>query len=80
MTSLYAGRDSYPHQNDLTWSRSEKTIARAVFDTAVKQELQEVRRETKRMADQISDPANLQDLEHYPSQRREDIRNDYRCS
>jgi hypothetical protein len=47
------------HQRDLTWSKSEKAIARKAFDAALKQELHEVIQKAKQMASQIqqaSDP------------------------
>jgi hypothetical protein len=64
MTSPSATPDSYPHQNEPLWSRSEKAIARTAFDAALKRELQEVMQEAKQMANQIHEPADLWDLEH----------------
>ena len=82
MTSPSATQDRYPYQNEPIWSRSEKRIARTVFDAALRRELQEVMQEAKRMANQISDPADLWDLERYLTQRRKDIdrRYDFRDS
>ena len=73
MTSTSATQDSYPYQNEPIWSRSEKAIARTAFDAALKRELQEVIQETKQMANQINEPADLWDLEHYLTQRRKEI-------
>jgi len=63
----------YPYPNEPNWSRSEKSIARRVFDAALKRELREVMQEAQRMANQISEPADLWDLERYLTQRRKDI-------
>ena len=82
MTSPSATQDSYPYQNEPVWSKSEKAIARKAFDAALRRELQEVIQETKRMANQINEPADLWDLEHYLTQRRKEIdrKYDYRYS
>ena len=77
MTSPSATQDSYPYQNEPIWSRSEKAVARTAFDAALKRDLQEVMQETKRMANQINDPADLWDLEHYLTQRRKEIDRKY---
>ena len=77
MTSPSATQDSYPYQNEPIWSRSEKAIARTAFDAALKRELQEVIQETKQMANQINEPADLWDLEHYLTQRRKEIDRKY---
>jgi Photoprotection regulator fluorescence recovery protein len=82
MTSPSATQDSYPYQNEPIWSRSEKVIARAAFDAALGRELHEVIQEAKQMANQIKEPADLWDLEHYLTQRRKEIdrKYDYRYS
>jgi hypothetical protein len=77
MTSPSATQDSYPYQNEPIWSRSEKIVARAAFDAALKRELQEVMQEAKQMANQINEPADLWDLEHYLTQRRKEIDRKY---
>jgi hypothetical protein len=70
------------NQRDLTWSRSEKVIARKAFDAALSRELHEVIREAKQMASQIRQSSDLWDLEHYLTQRRKEIdrKYDYRYS
>jgi hypothetical protein len=70
------------NQRHLTWSRSEKAIARKAFDAALKPELHEVIQEAKRMASQIQQPSDLWDLEHYLTERRKQIdrKYDYRYS
>ena len=82
MTSPSATQDRYPYQNEPIWSRSEKTVARAAFDAALKRELQEVVQEAKQKANQVNEPADLWDLEHYLTQRRKEIdrKYDYRYS
>ena len=77
MTSPSVTQNSYPYQNEPIWSRSEKTVARAAFDAALKRELQEVMQEAKQMANQINEPADLWDLEHYLTQRRKEIDRKY---
>jgi hypothetical protein len=77
MTSPSATQDRYPYQNEPIWSRSEKTVARAAFDAALRRELQEVMQEAKQMANQINEPADLWDLEHHLTQRRKEIDRKY---
>jgi hypothetical protein len=68
---------TYPYPNEPTWSRSEKIIARTVFDAALKRELQAVMQEAKRKANQIKEPADVWELERYLTQRRKDIDHKY---
>jgi hypothetical protein len=66
----------------MTWSRSEKAIARQAFDAALKRELHELMQEAKEIAGQIKQPAELWDLQEYLTQRRKEIdrKYDYRYS
>ena len=82
MTSPSATQDSYPYQNQPTWSRSEKAIARKAFDAALKRELHELMQEAKEIAGQIKQPSALWDLQEYLTQRRKEIdrKYDYRYS
>jgi hypothetical protein len=82
MTSPSAIQDSYPYQNELIWSKSEKTIARKAFDAALGRELHAVIQEAKKMASQIQQSSDLWDLEHYLTERRKEINRkyDYRYS
>ena len=73
--SVTAG--TYPYPNDPPWSRSERTIARTVFDAALKRELQAVVKEAKLKANQIKEPADVWELERYLTQRRKDIDRKY---
>ena len=73
---------TYPYPNEPSWSRSEKTIARRVFDAALTRELQAVMQDAKQKANQIKEPADVWELERYLTQRRKDIdrRYDFRFS
>ena len=72
----------YPQQNEPTWSKSEKAIARTAFDAALDRELHEVIQEAKRMANGIQKSSDLWDLQHYLTERRKEIdrKYDYRYS
>ncbi|HWY03331.1 MAG TPA: hypothetical protein VNX60_06660 [Candidatus Acidoferrum sp.] len=82
MTSPSVTQDSCPYQNEPTWSRSEKVIARTAFDAALGRELHEVIQQAKKMASQIQQSSDLWDLEHYLTERRKEIdrKYDYRYS
>ena len=82
MSSPSVNQNTYPWQNEPTWSKSEKAIARTAFDAALKRELQDVMRKTKQMANQIKEPADVWELEHYLTERRKEINRkyDYRYS
>jgi hypothetical protein len=82
MSSPSANQNTYPYQNEPTWSKSEKAIARAAFDAALKRELQDVMQKTRQMANQIKEPAEVWELEHYLTERRKEIdrKYDYRYS
>lgn len=82
MSSPSATPNTYPYQNEAMWSKSEKAIARTAFDAALKRELQEVMRKTEQMANQIKEPADVWELEHYLTERRKEINRkyDYRYS
>jgi Photoprotection regulator fluorescence recovery protein len=73
---------SLPERADV--SKSEKAIARTAFDAALKRELQDVMRKTKQMAmaNQIKEPADVWELEHYLTERRKEMdrKYDYRYS
>jgi hypothetical protein len=82
MSSPSATPNTYPYQNEPTWSKSEKAIARTAFDAALKRELQDVMQKTKQMANQIKKPADVWELEYYLTERRKEINRkyDYRYS
>ena len=82
MSSPSATQNTYPYQNEPTWSKSEKAIARTAFDAALKQELQDVMHKTKQMANQIKEPRDVWELEYYLTERRKEINRkyDYRYS
>ena len=77
MNSPSANPDKYPYQNELTWSKSEKTIARKAFDAALGRELHDVIQKTKQMANGIQQSSDLWDLEKYLTQRRKEIDRKY---
>ena len=82
MSSASTAPNSYPYQNEPTWSKSEKVIARTAFDAALKRELHQVMEEAKQKANQIKEPGDLWDLEHFLTERRKEIdrKYDYRYS
>jgi Photoprotection regulator fluorescence recovery protein len=82
VSSPSMSQDTYPWQNEPTWSKSEKVIARKAFDAALGRELLEVIREAKRMANEIQHSSDLWDLERYLTERRKEIdrKYDYRYS
>jgi hypothetical protein len=77
MSGPCATQNTYPNQNEPTWSKSEKAIARTAYDAALKRELQDVTRKTKQMANQIKEPADVWELEHYLTERRKEIDRKY---
>jgi hypothetical protein len=82
MSSPSATQNTYPYQNEPTWSKLEKAIARTAFDGALGRELHEVIQKAKQMANEIQQSSDLWDLEHYLTQRRKEIdrKYDYRYS
>jgi len=82
MSSASATPNTYPYQNEPNWSKSEKAIARTVFDAALRWELQDVMQQAKQMANQIKEPADVWGLERYLTERRKEIdrKYDYRYS
>jgi hypothetical protein len=82
MSGASATPNRYPYQNQPTWSKSEKAIARTAFDAALERELHQVVEEAKQKATQIKEPRDLWDLEHYLTERRKEIdrKYDYRYS
>ena len=77
MSSPSATQNTYPYQNEPTWSKSGKAIARSAFDAALGRELHEVIQEAKRMANEIQKSSDLWDLEHHLTQRRKEIDRKY---
>src|SRR5215467_14087483 len=77
MSGLSATPNSYPYPNEPVWSRSERAIARKVFDAALNRELHQIVRETKQRANRIKEPADVWELEHYLTRRRKDIDSRY---
>jgi len=77
MSSPSASQDRYPYQNEPTWSKTEKVVARKAFDAALGRELHEVIQKTKQMANGIQQSSDLWDLEKYLTQRRKEIDRKY---
>lgn len=77
MPSQSPNHYGYASASDMTWSRSEKAIARQAFDAALKRELHELMQEAKGIASQIKQPADLWDLEEYLTQRHKEIDEKY---
>ena len=73
MISPSTNQARYPYQNESTWSRSEKAIARIAFDAALGRELPEVIQRAKQMAGEIQQSTDLWDLERYLTQHRKKI-------
>ena len=82
MTISSSTHGSYPYPHQPTWSRKDKTVARAAFDAALGRELHELIQETKRMSSQINQSSDLWDLERHLTQRRKEIdrKYEYRAS
>jgi hypothetical protein len=82
MISPSVTQESYPYQNEPTWSKSEKVIARTAFDAALGRELHDVIQKAKQLANEIQQPSDLWELEHYLTERRKEIdrKYDYRYS
>jgi hypothetical protein len=75
-------QECYPYQNEPTWSKSEKVIARTAFDAALGRELHDLIQKAKQLATEIQQSSDLWDLEHYLTERRKEIdrKYDYRYS
>lgn len=82
MTSPSATQERYPYQNEPTWSKSERVIARTAFDAALGRELHDVIQKAKQLANEIQQSSDLWDLEHSLTKRRKEIdrKYDYRYS
>ena len=77
MNSPSENQDNSPYQNEPTWSKSEKAVARRAFDVALGRELHEVIQRAKQMANEIHESSDLWELEHYLTQRRKEIDRKY---
>lgn len=62
---------------DFHWSPAERTIARRVFDRALREELDQIKQETKTRAAKIEQPPDLWDLEEFLTARRKEIDKKY---
>jgi Photoprotection regulator fluorescence recovery protein len=73
-----AGRASDPKEDELRWSKLERTTARKAFDHALNQELQELTQQAEQMTAAIQQPSDLWELEHHLAQRRKEIDRKYK--
>lgn len=82
MSDQPASQNTYPYQNEPNWSKSERAIARTVFDAALRRELHELIQKTKEKASAIQATTDLWELERYLTDRRKEISSkyDYRYS
>ena len=53
MTSPSAKPERYPYRNEPTWSKPDKSVARAAFDAALGRELHEAIQKAKQMVNAI---------------------------
>ena len=74
--------NTYTTIRSLKWSDAEKVVARKAFECALQQDLEEVMRQAKKMAEKIEQPSDLWELERYLTERRKEIdrQYDYRYS
>jgi hypothetical protein len=64
-------------RGELTWSKSERAVARKTFEQALNRELQEVIQQAKQMAADVTEPSSLWDLEHHLTKCRKEINRKY---
>jgi len=79
MSSPSMAPNKYPCQSQPMWSRSEKAIARKLFYAALNRELQDIVEKARQKASQITDPAELWELEAYLTACRKEIECKYDC-
>ena len=67
---------------DIKWSQKEKSVSRAVFEKALKNECNEIIETVKKKATNLSEPKEIWELEDYLYEKRKEIDNkyDYRYS
>ena len=68
--------------NDIKWSKSEKSIARAAFDRAYQKECDQIIRSLKQKAHKLSGPKEIWKIHDYLSKKRKEMdeKYDYRYS
>jgi len=77
MSSPSVTSNTYPYQNERTWTNSERTTARRVFDAALNRELHEIMQKARQKAEEIKEPADVWELERYLTRRRKEIDRKY---
>ncbi len=67
---------------DLTWSKTEKKIARAAFDNAYRREMQEIKEKVQKKVQNFKEDQDVWELYNYLRARRKDMggKYDYRYS
>lgn len=72
----------YAIMNRMKWSQNEKAVARAAFELALKEELDDIIAKARAKAEKLKDPSELWELEEYLTNRRKEIdrKYDYRYS
>ncbi len=68
--------------NDIKWTQKEKSISRAAFDKAYRNECDDIIRTVRRKSGSLSEPKEIWELEDYLFKKRKeiDIKYDYRYS
>ena len=67
----------YASASDVTWSRTEKAVARRAYDAALERELREVMEDARQRASRMRQPSDVWKLEQYLTQRRKEIDRKY---
>jgi len=68
--------------NDLKWNQKEKSISRAAFDKAYRNECEDIIKTVRQKLNNLSEPKKIWELEEYLYKKRREIDNkyDYRYS
>lgn len=68
--------------HDLSWSKTEKKIARTAFDAAYKKEILSIRKKAGQILDSLEEDEDIWNLEKYLQEKRYEIgeKYDYRYS
>jgi len=63
--------------NELSWSKSEKVVARRAFDTAYKRECDTILAKLKEMIAKVTEPKHIWEIHNYLTEQRENIDGKY---
>ena len=72
-----AEQDFYTTMREMSWSATEKLVARKAFDRALQRELGALMQSAKLMAANIQQPSELWELERHLTQVRKEIDRKY---